>query len=326
MATLKDVAQLAGVTVTTVSRMMNDRCRVSEKTRRLVEDAMAALDYHPNELARSLAKRSSGFIGLIVPSARNFFFSGVIECIEHYASASGLKLLLCVSNLDAKKEKEYFSMLLCNKVIGIILASHTQDLPAFEELGAPLITIDRTLSPRVPSACSDNYNGGVLAGEHLIAKGCRRLMYVSDSASLDMDANKRFQGFQDACARHGVPEPLVVRASKDQFISMRYEQTVARIFQEQPPPDGVFTTNDVIATKIVRYCLKNGVAIPEKLKLVGYDDTEIASLCTPALTTIHQPIDEISRYAVETILKASEGRVVPVSAVFPVALVERETT
>ena len=160
MATLKDVAQRAGVTVTTVSRMLNDRPRVSEKTRLRIQNAMEELDYHPNELARSLAKKNSHFIGLIVPSADNFFFSCVIASVERYASASGYKLLLCVSNHEIQKEKEFFSMLLGNKVAGIILASHTQNLEEFADVDAPVITIDRTVSPRIPSACADNYYGG----------------------------------------------------------------------------------------------------------------------------------------------------------------------
>ena len=175
MATLKDVAQRAGVTVTTVSRMLNDRARVSEKTRLRIQNAMEELDYHPNELARSLAKKNSHFIGLIVPSADNFFFSCVIASVERYASASGYKLLLCVSNHEIQKEKEFFSMLLGNKVAGIILASHTQNLEEFADVDAPVITIDRTVSPRIPSASADNYYGGYIAAEHLIARGCRRL-------------------------------------------------------------------------------------------------------------------------------------------------------
>ena len=98
MATLKDVASLAGVTVTTVSRMMNGRCNVSPATRAKIEDAMKELDYHPNEFARGLAKKTSNIIGLIVPSAKNYFFASVIEYVEAYASENGCKLLLCVSN------------------------------------------------------------------------------------------------------------------------------------------------------------------------------------------------------------------------------------
>ena len=100
-------------------------------------------------------------------------------------------------------------MLLGNKVAGIILASHTQNLEEFADVDAPVITIDRTVSPRIPSASADNYYGGYIAAEHLIARGCRRLLYVSGSAHLDMDANKRYLGFQDACRRLSGTSPVL---------------------------------------------------------------------------------------------------------------------
>ena len=169
MATLKDVARLSGVTVTTISRMLNNRVNVSEKTRAKILAAMEELDYHPNELAQSLIRQKSSFIGLIVPSAKNFFFGAVIDCVERYVCASGYKLLLCVSDLDVNKEVEYFHMLKSNKVAGVILASHTQNLPEHVNLSnLPLVTIDRTLADSVPSACADNYAGGRLAAEHLL--------------------------------------------------------------------------------------------------------------------------------------------------------------
>lgn len=326
MATLKDVAQRAGVTVTTVSRMLNDRARISEKTRLRIQAAMEELDYHPNELARSLAKKNSHFIGLIVPSADNFFFSCVIASVERHASASGYKLLLCVSNHEIQKEKEFFSMLLGSKVAGIILASHTQNLEEFADVDAPVITIDRTVSPRIPSACADNHYGGCIAAEHLIARGCRRLLYVSGSAHLDMDANKRYLGFQDACRRLGVSKPSAVDAAERQFVRMDYQETVAAIFRNHPDVDGILCSNDVIAAEIIQYCRRHEIDIPGRLKLIGYDDTRLASLCSPQLTTIHQPVEDICRYAVESIIHASSGRVVPTCAVFPVTLVERETT
>ena len=217
-------------------------------------------------------------------------------------------------------------MLLANKVAGIILASHTQNLEEFADVDAPVITIDRTVSPRIPSACADNYYGGYIAAEHLIARGCRRLLYVSGSAHLDMDANKRYLGFQDACRRLSVDKPSAVDAAERQFVRMDYQETVAEIFRNHPDVDGILCSNDVIAAEIIQYCRRHEIDIPGRLKLIGYDDTRFASLCSPQLTTIHQPVEDICRYAVESILHASSGWVVPTCAVFPVTLVTRETT
>lgn len=329
MATLKDVAERAGVTVTTVSRMLNGRVPVSEKTARRIHQAMNELGYHPNELARSLAKRSSNFIGLIVPSAKNYFFSSVIHSIEHYATAHDCKLLLCVSNLETQKEKEYFNMLMSNKVMGIILASHTQDLEDMVDLiglDAPLVTIDRVLSETIPSACPDNYSGGFIGAEHLIARGCRRLVYVGSSKGFNMDANKRYLGMRDACRKHGFELLGSVDAVEEQFISMDYREPVERAFGLYPDLDGILTSNDIIAAASVRYCRNHGIGVPDQVKIIGYDDSTLAVNCLPQLTTIHQPIDDICRYAVESIIKAAAGETIATTAVFPVKLIERETT
>lgn len=131
----------------------------------------------------------------------------MIDCVERYVCASGYKLLLCVSDLDVNKEVEYFHMLKSNKVAGVILASHTQNLPEHVNLSSlPLVTIDRTLADSVPSACADNYAGGRLAAEHLLDGGCRHLAYISGSAGIEMDANKRWVGFCDVCRERG-PNP-----------------------------------------------------------------------------------------------------------------------
>ncbi len=326
MATLKDVAQLAGVTVTTVSRMMNGRHNVSQKTRKKIEDAIHTLGYHPNEFARSLAKKTSNFIGLIVPSAKNYFFSSVIESVEAHATANGCKLLLCVSNLDAQKEKEYFNMLLGNKVMGIILASHTQNIEDFIHMDAPLIVIERSAAPHIPCALTDNYNGGLLAARHLIEKGCRKLLFFSGHVTRDADANKRYLGFHDTCLKYGLSEPYQVDAPWEEFITMNYDKSVERIFLEYPHVDGILASNDIMAADIVRHAQRHGIHIPRELKVVGYDDSHFAANCTTPLTTVHQPIDELCRFAVDSIIRSANGEIVPTSTTFPVRLVERETT
>ena len=326
MATLKDVANLAGVTVTTVSRMMNGRCNVSEATREKIESAMKELNYHPNEFARSLAKKTSNIIGLIVPSAQVCFFSSLIEHVENHAYQNGCKLMLCISNLDVQKEREYFSMLLGNKVMGIILASHTQNIDDFIHITAPLIIVERAPAPNVPCALMDNYNGGYIAGQHLIEKGCRHLLYFSGHATIDADPNKRILGLRDACREHGLPAPAQFDAPWDQFISMDYDASVRQLFRRHPEADGILASNDIMAASIVRYCNRQGIRVPEQLKVIGYDDTSFAKNCTQPLTTIHQPVDDLAFFAVSSIIRAAEGKAIPIRATFPVHLVERETT
>ena len=326
MATLQDVADLAGVTVTTVSRMLNGRVRVSEKTREKIDHAMRELGYHPNEMARCLAKKKNNLIGLIVPSAKQFFFSELIQEVEDAVAERQCQLLLCVSDQKLEKEKAYYQMLMGDRVRGIIAASYSHGFQNIAHRSAPLIYIERQSEDGTPCALMDSLQGGRLAGEHLISRGCRRMLYLSGNAAKNSVSNQRYAGFRAACEEAGLPEPTLAETRWDEFISLNYEETVDRVFREYPEMDGIFASNDLIAATVVRYCLKKGIRIPEEMKIVGYDDTAFASLCPIPLTTIRQPIAEIAQYAVQCVIRLSDGDVVPSNTVFPVRLIERETT
>lgn len=324
MATLNDVAQRAGVSVTTISRMLNNRVPVSQETRDAIIKAMEELDYQPNELARSLFKKNSQMIGLIIASANNYFFCKVIDSVERYITMYGYKMLLCLSDNNKQNEIAYFNMLKANQVAGVILGSNTQDLDRYLSFNAPLITFDRMLSPHIPSVSSDNYNGGVLAANHLLGKGCKRPAYLMDMRRVGMHANYRFDGFADTFKKNNI-EPVVYAAPLNCYISMDYNQTVQDFFRLHPDVDCVFTSNDVIAAHVLRYCAKAGISVPAQLKVIGYDDIDMASFVQPSLTTIHQSVDDLCRFAVESIINFKE-RNIPSLTLFPVSLVEREST
>lgn len=326
MATLKDVAKLSGVTVTTISRMLNHRGNVSEKTRTRIEEAMRQLNYQPNEVARSLIKQKSNFIGLIVPSARNFFFGAMIDSIEHYVSQRGHKLLLCISDLSEKKEQEYFNMLRGNKVEGVILSSSTVDIQQHIPFDSPLISIDCILSPLIPAACVDNYSGGRMAAEHLLERGCQKTVFLDGSATIDMDTNKRYTGFRDVFREREAKEPLTFHATERDFLSMRYDNMIQTLFEQHPDIDGVFASNDIIAAQVVQYCTDHGISVPQQIRVIGCDDVDIAELISPRLTTLRQPLDAICRYAVDSIIAAADGQTIPSTAIFPSQLVIREST
>ena len=326
MATLRDVANRAGVTVTTVSRMLNGRVKVSGETREKIENAMRELGYHPNEMARSLAKKSSNLIGLLVPSARQYFFAELIQEVENAVAAQKCQLLLCVSDQEPEKENAYVQMLLGDRVRGIIVASYSQGFDRIAHAGAPVVYIERKSDDGTPSAMMDHLEGGRLAGAHLIAKGCRNLVYLSGNASKNSVSNLRYSGFCAAAEEAGIGKPALVEAQWEEFLSLDYSETCRRLFAEHPGMDGILTSNDLMAATVVRYCLKEGIGIPGKVRVVGYDDTAFAALCPIPLTTIRQPVAEVARYAVDCVIRISAGETVPVNSVFPVRLVERETT
>lgn len=325
MPTIKDVALKSGVTVTTVSRVLNNRGYISEATREKVQAAMKELNYQPNEIARSLFKKRSGLLGLIIPNVGHPFFAELTQYVELHAYSAGFKVILCNSYRDGVKENDYIDMLRRNQVDGIIMGSHTLDYGRFLSLQMPIVTLDRFFSEDIPSVTSDNYRGGLLATELLIRKGCRKLAHISGPLSLSTQANRRFDGFKEAAEKAGIPY-VVIETALNRFEDEEYREKTEALLDAHPDIDGVFCSSDVIAANFIQIARQRGLRIPSDLQVVGFDDIRMASLLAPALTTIRQPIEEMARTAVETLRKMVDGEDRQVIHVLPVELIERETT
>lgn len=325
MATIKDVAQKVGVTVTTVSRVLNNRGYISEETRQKVYRVMEELDYQPNEIARSLFRRKSNIIGLIIPTVSHPFFGEFVSYLEYYAYNSGYKILLCNSHRERVKEREYIEMLKRNQVDGIIMGSQTLEIDEYVNLNMPLVTFDRRISNNVPFVSSDNYEGGRLATNLLIDKGCRKIANICGNLDLDMLSNKRHDAFIDTAVSRNV-EYLTVQTSLDGFDIDQYERIVCELFEQHPDIDGIFTSSDMIAAQVLKVCHKFNKKIPDNLKVIGYDDIKFASMFIPQISTIKQPIEEISRLVIELITKQINGEDVSKQNFLPVTLIERSTT
>jgi LacI family sucrose operon transcriptional repressor len=319
--TIKDVAAEAGVTVTTVSRYLNKRGYMSEKTGAKIERVMKELGYVPNEIARSLYRRKSNILGVIIPTAVHPFFGELISSIESRAYESGYKILLCESRLDRTKEKDYVEMLTSHKVDGIVMASHTLEVDEYRNLGMPVVTIDRKIGDDIPYVTSDNYEGGSLAARFLLARGCKTIAYFGGNLGLDLLPNKRCEAFLAEVEKAGA-KPILIQTDIDVFDFSQYSVLVDSLFREHPDADGVFAS-DLKAAHIIQACGRLGRRVPEDLKLVGYDDILFASLMSPRLTTIRQPIEEMGRRAVELLVAQIAGQAVPMANVLPVSLVER---
>ena len=322
--TIKDVASRAGVTVTTVSRYLNKRGYMSDATRAKIQEAMADLGYVPNEIARSLYRSRSNIVGLIIPTANHPYFGQLTASIEARAYEAGYKLMLCNSRLDSEKESQYIDMLMRHKVDGIIMASHTLHVDEYRRIGMPVVTIDRKIGDRIPYVTSDNAAGGSLATRRLLAQGCRKLAYFSGKLSLDLLPNKRAESFLAESRAAGV-ESIIVQTGEDVFDFSQYKTLVDKLFAEHPDLDGVFAT-DVKAGHILQACRRLGRRVPEDVKVVGYDDILLASLLVPRLTTVHQPIEEMGRLAVDVLVAQITGQEVSLENVLPVSLMERESS
>jgi LacI family sucrose operon transcriptional repressor len=323
MATIKDVAKAAGVTVTTVSRVLNNRGYISEATRKKVYDAMDELNYQPNEIARSLFRKKSNFIGLIVPNVSHPFFAELTNHIEYYAYEAGYKVLICNSYQDSVKERDYVEMLKRNQVDGIIIGSHTLETSDYISRDLPIVAIDRNLSEGVPFITSDNYRGGLLATNLLIDKGCRKLAHISGPLEVNTPANKRYQAFIDVVSERKV-DYIIRQAKLDIFES--YEKLAYQLFNEHPDIDGIFASSDMIAASIIHAANVVGINIPKDLKLIGYDNISLAALIVPPLTTIKQPIKEMAELLVNTLVSHMDNKETAIENILPISLVERKTT
>ena len=324
MATIKDVAKRVGVTPTTVSRVLNNYGYISEKTRKAVYEAMKELNYQPNEVARSLTKKDTNCIGIVLPSIVHPFFSAVLNSLEYHASLRGYKVMVCNSQENSEKEKEYLGMLDSNRVSGIILCARAGD--AAQKLGTsrPIIAFEREASYDVPAVLCDNYQGGVMATERLLNAGCRHLIILGGTKEIRLPANQRVEAFKDVCKSHGI-EGKVFCASEQQFNHQQYEAWIEEILRENTDVDGIFATSDVMAAQVIRVCRRLNLRVPEDISLIGFDDTSIAELTCPAITSIHQPIEQMCDYTVDALVRKLRGEMIPSRIILPVTLIERES-
>ena len=325
MATLKDVAKETGLTVSTVSRILNNRGYISEDARKKVSEAMEKLNYQPNEVARSLSKKTTNTIGVIVPHIAHPYFSRVISCLEAAADEKGYKILLFNSKNRDDKQARYVEMCKSNRVAGVILMSGLVSMDNLKSLTVPLITIERNLEWGTASVECDNLNGGRLAAEHLIKCGCHKLLHISGVNETDMPADARETGFVEVCEKNNISH-REYKTSVKQYNEGEYHEFLSRALSDNRDCDGVFASSDMIAAQVILVARRHGIRIPEDMKLVGFDDTDIARLTTPTVTTVHQPVEEMMHAAVEELLMAAEGKVVPSRTILPVRLIEREST
>ena len=204
MATIKDIAARAGVTATTVSRVINNRGYISEETRKKVTQAMQEMNYQPNELARSLAKAHSNTIGVIVPHISHPFFSKMISALESAAAKRGYKILLCNSKDQPEKETEYLDMFISNRVTGVVMASRDVQIEKFHDLKIPIVNFEREENTEAITIQCDNEQGGALAASHLADCGCRHLLHFGGIVGRDMPADRRADGFLRVCRERGI--------------------------------------------------------------------------------------------------------------------------
>lgn len=323
MTTIKDVAKKAGVSTATVSRVINRRGPLSDKTIKKVNEAMADLKYKPNTIARSLVKGKHYCIGVILPNISSPFWAQMAHELEKAAAEKGYNIMITVASNDVQSYIEKFEYLSASMPEGIITSyiSNTEDY--IYHTSMPFVIIGNTGFK--PSISSNDAQGGTLATRHLIAKGCKNLVHISGDLSGRSSGNARSYAFISECEKHHIPYK-VYQLNDEQIKELDFAGIISDIFYENSDFDGIFASNDILAAHCVSTALSLGYRIPEDIRIVGYDDVNISPLIYPPLTTVHQDIGRLAEAAVESLLKLAAGEEIPAKQVFPVKLIERKTT
>lgn len=331
MATIYDVAKEAGFSISTVSKVLNNSTNVSDRARKKVLEAIGTLGYVPSSSARTLATKKSNMIGVVFSENLGVgmahpFFGPVIEGFRKFVDMYNYDLLFVSRSI--KGEENYTDQLIRRGVDGIVVFStdsDRSDLEIYRELGIPCVFIDMDVSD-FNSVYSDNYQGAVIAVDHLVALGHQKIAHIHGE-STGFIGIERMRGFNDAVSAHhlDIPETYIVNGG---YYSTDGGRTaMMKLLRLEEPPTAVFVSGDQMAIGAIQAVKEYGLRVPEDISIVGFDDIEIAKYMEPALTTIAQDKEKIGQQAgalaIESILNPDR---LPVKKTIPVRLIKRATT
>lgn len=306
MVTIRDVAEAAGVSVATVSRVVSgSRHRVSAATRSRVLAAVARLRYQPNLVALGLKKRVTHTIGLIVPDISNPFYPAIARGIEDVANRAGLAVLLCNTYEDLAKERSYLMLLRNRMVDGLIFATvgaNTKHLRMLRRERVPAVLVARAPEGvKMDAVLVDNRRGEREATEHLLRLGHRRVAFIGGPAALPV-AGERLAGYRDALAAAGIgADPALV--ADGAFRAEGGAAAVGTLLRRRAAFTAIVASNDLMAIGAMEELRRRGRRLPDDVAVVGFDDITFASLVEPPLTTVAQPKYRMGTLAMERLLE-----------------------
>ena len=314
MATIKDVAQHAGVSVTTVSHAVNDTRHVSTPVRARVEAAIRELGYVPSAVARSLKSNTTRTLGMLTPNSSNPYFAEIVRVVEDRCFAAGYTLILCNTEDESPRQSVYLKVLAERRIDGLIVVSTGDDEALVSQLRGlrmPTVLLDREIDdPGCDLVETAHMDGGLLAVRHLLSLGHRRIACIGGPAHVTA-GEQRIEGWRLALAESGaLPEgdTLLWRGG---FTSQGGYEAMHAIMRSDPGakrPSAVFVCNDLMAIGALRAVHESGLRVPDDVSIVGFDDIELAAYTSPPLTTVAQPKSRIGALAVDMLLERVSGR------------------
>ncbi len=309
MTSIRDVAKLADVSQSTVSRVINRTVPVDDATRKRVEAAIRALNYRPNLLAKGLRIKRSHLIGLVVPEIVHHTFASFIQFLEESAVARGYNLVVGNHKDDPSLEESFIDMLVRRNVDGIIfsrVSDESRIMKIIDSTRVPVVVIDRAAEREsLASVVLDNFKAGQLAGNHLGSLGHRAVACLTGPLKISL-SRERLAGFRDALSRYGaqVPNDAVFEGNFKFESGLEGAQAV---LDRHPEITAIWAQNDLMAVGVLKYLRAIGRDVPREMSLMGMDDINLARMITPALTTVTQPFELICDKAVELLLSLRDG-------------------
>ncbi len=308
--TMSDVAREAGVSLMTVSRVVNGKGEVSPATRQRVAQVIERLGYRPSGIARGLVTRRTGTLGLVVPDIANPFFSEVARGAEHVAHAQGYNVFLCNTEEDMRRESAVLGSLQEKRVDGIVLCSSRLDdseLQAAVAQYTPLVLVNRQIeNGSAGTVLVDDEAGGQIATQHLLQTG-RRTVGLIAGPPTSHSGRLRVRGYRAALAAAGLGfDPALVLPCSP--VVEGGQEAARALLKACPSLTGLFCYNDLVAVGALQTCVELGWRVPDDLAIVGFDDIPLAALVTPPLTTCHVPRYELGARAVRLLLSQIDGR------------------
>ncbi len=311
--TIRDVAAVAGVSPATVSRVLNGKQDVAADLRQRVLGAVTDLGYRRNGPARSLRTRAAMVLGLIISDISNPFFTAVVRGAEDQAQLAGYSLVLANADEDVDKEARYLEVAAAEQMAGVLLspASLTRtSIDVLLERGIPVVTIDRRLAGApVDSVTVNNHQAARTAAQHLIGQGCRRVGFIAGPVQTTTGAS-RLAGYRAALRAAGRPPDPSLTAYADFRTEGGYAATW-QLLRQRRPPDGLLFANNLMTVGGLRAIAEAGLAIPDDIAVVGFDDAIWATALRPPLTVVAQPTYEIGQTAAKLLLRRVDGEAFP---------------
>lgn len=326
MASIREVAKKAGVATCTVSRVLNGTAPVATETKEKIERAMQELDYIPNELARGMFRQKSGIVAMLVSSIRHPFFSSLAEFIEKDLYKQGYKLMLCSTSNEVEKETEYLKFFKSNLVDGVIMAVNNLHKKDYEEFKKPLVMLDYYVDDNTPLVVSDHIQGGLLAASEFIKNKRKYILHICDEIEPENIVSYQSHLKLDELLKKNGIISRSINVNWNIFDIKEYEGFARTIFEHYPNIDGIMCA-DMVAVAFLNVALEMGIKIPEDLNIISYDGTYVVDMAQKKLTTIIQPIEQISRNVVDIMVKKFDGyNIEDMQIKLPVSLEKGNTT